>query len=282
MAPDAKSQDLLYVADFSEVTVYSYPQGKLEGALKGFDSAVGECVDKEGNVFVTNQRPARIFEYAHGQRKRIATLKVPVGRGGPGLPVGCSIDPTTGDLAVTGFSTEVKIFKNARGKPSLFNDPNFYFLQYCGYDDKGNLFIAGWRTSKGKPGFAELAKSSKKVTNITLNASIYRDAGVQWDGKHVAVFGYYPNSSTGQPVIYRFAISGDQGTQVGMTTLGSPAYLIFQFFIVGGTIIAPNWYGQTDGSYNVLFYNYPAGGPPVTTLTNSVYSPRGVVLSAAS
>ena len=31
MLPDAKSKDLLYVGDIYDVTVYSYPQGKLEG-----------------------------------------------------------------------------------------------------------------------------------------------------------------------------------------------------------------------------------------------------------
>ena len=104
MLPEAKSEDLLYVTNYSHVSVYTYPKGKLVGILNGFGSSVGECVDGKGDVFVTNtlhlgRIPAdRIVEYAHGGMKPIAELKTEhVG------PVGCAFDPTTGDLAVSGF-----------------------------------------------------------------------------------------------------------------------------------------------------------------------------------
>src|SRR5580700_9415982 len=54
MAPDAVTQDLLYVGGNSgDVTVYSYPKGKLLGTLTGFNLPAGECVDKAGDVLIT-------------------------------------------------------------------------------------------------------------------------------------------------------------------------------------------------------------------------------------
>lgn len=279
MALEAKSEDLLYVSEFSEVVVYSYPQLKRVGTLRGFDSTVGLCVDGKGDVFATNQIPARVFEFAHGGTKRIATLKIGIHQGRDDLlPVSCAVDPTTGDLAVAGFSKHINVFKNARGKPLLYTDSHFYFLQSCGYDPYGDLFIAGWKSSKAKPGFAELSKGSHKVININLDTPIYPDGGVQWDGKHVAVFAFDPPKH-GDPVIYQFAINGTEGTKVGTTRLGAPSYLISQFFIFGKNLIAPNWYGRSDQYFDVLFFNYPAGGTPYMTISKQVYKPRGVVIS---
>ena len=128
MLPEAQTQDLLYVTDYTYVKVFTYPQLKQAGTLTGFGSDVGECVDSKGDVFVTNQLPTRMYEYAHGGTKRIATLKTHVG------PVGCAIDPVTGDLAVAGFSgvppgPGVDIFKGAKGKPSFYKAPQFYDTQ---------------------------------------------------------------------------------------------------------------------------------------------------------
>jgi hypothetical protein len=102
MAPDAKKQDLLYISDVSdnEVTVYSYPSGKLEGTLTGFEVPTGLCSDKAGDVFVTDFEASEILEYAHGGTTPIATLSDP-GQ----WPSGCSVDPMTGNLAVSNDET---------------------------------------------------------------------------------------------------------------------------------------------------------------------------------
>lgn len=283
MSPQAKTQDLLYVSEYDDVGVYSYPQGKQMGVLSHFYSTVGLCLDSKGDVFATNQIPPRLYEYAHAGTKRIATLRIAIHNGKDDLlPVGCAVDPTTGNVAVTGFSKNIDIFKGGLGKPTEYTDKDFYFLQYCGYDDKGNLFIGGWKTEKGAPGFAELPRGSHTVTNIALDASIYPDGGVQWDGKHVAVFAFDPHSGTGAPVIYRFDINGNQGKTVGVVPLGSPADLVFQFFILGKTLIAPNWYGNSDQYIDVLYYNDPEGGAPTKTLTKRLLDkPRGAVVSLA-
>src|ERR1700677_4622126 len=72
MLPEAKSEDLLYVTNYSYISVYSYPQDKLVGILNGFRSSVGECVDSKGDVVITNSaKSGRIPEYAHGGTKPI-------------------------------------------------------------------------------------------------------------------------------------------------------------------------------------------------------------------
>jgi hypothetical protein len=51
--PEAKNEDLLYVANFSNVMIYSYPAGKVVGQLKGFTANASECVDAQGDDYVT-------------------------------------------------------------------------------------------------------------------------------------------------------------------------------------------------------------------------------------
>jgi hypothetical protein len=283
MLPEAKSENLLYVTNYSYISVYSYPQDKLVGILNGFRSSVGECVDKKGDIVITNSaKSGKIPEYAHGGTKPIAELTTEhVG------PVGCAFDAITGDLAVTGFGEPptVDIFKSAQGKPILYKDKNVVETQFCGYDSNGNLFVGGIRNfSSGAPELDELPKGGNKFVEIRLNAAIDGGAGIQWDGKYLAIGAYVPKGSGYTPVIYRFSISRSQGTLVSTTTLGSPAYITaLQFFILNGTLMVPNWYFvDSSEKKNVLFYKYPRGGSPTGTLTKRVTDPRGVVVSPSS
>jgi hypothetical protein len=61
MLPEAKSEDLLYVSEVGTVTVYSYPQGKLEGKLRGFFDATGECVDAKGDVYIADNGYGKVY-----------------------------------------------------------------------------------------------------------------------------------------------------------------------------------------------------------------------------
>lgn len=74
MAPDAASQDLLYVTDLQEVRVFSYPRGRYEGTLVPFEEAIGTCVDQNGNVYIADIGYNRLFEYAHGGTKRLRAI----------------------------------------------------------------------------------------------------------------------------------------------------------------------------------------------------------------
>ena len=275
MLPEAKSIDLLYIGDDRTVVVYSYPQGKLEGILRHFYIAAGECVDKKGDVYISDYGFNKIFEYAHGAKKRLRVLS------GDGGPSGCSIDPTTGNLATSsigdGSRVGVSIYAKASGYPTTYQDPDFTEYFWCGYDNKGNLFVDGQGISNAFE-FAELVKGSSTLKTITLNQSMGFPGGVLWDGKHMAVGSYYPPPS-GQPTIYQFAINGSSGTKVGTTSLGSGAQDVGQFWIQGQTLIAPDI--LAGGFGNVLFYNYPTGGNATKTITKDAKSPIGAVVSLA-
>jgi hypothetical protein len=272
MDPGATSQDLLYVSDTgtSEVYVYSYPSDKLVGTLKDFRDPGGECVDKSGNVFITNTGDDAILEFAHGGTRPIATLS------DPGyFPFGCSIDPNSGNLAVANNSASsgsgqgnVVVYTHAKGKPKGdYTDPNITQMLLCGYDDKGNLFVDGFTKDNGFA-FAELRSGGTTLTNITLNQSIASPGGVQWDGKYVAVGDQSTN------VVYQFSISGKKGTKAGSTALTGAAEVV-QFWIAGSKLIGPD----ADGA-DVGIWKYPAGGSTLKTITG-LYVPLGATLSEA-
>ncbi|MGC1379489.1 MAG: hypothetical protein WA814_00540, partial [Candidatus Baltobacteraceae bacterium] len=230
MAPDAKSGDLLYITDTvtNELYVFSYPKGTPKGAITGgLQDPAGECVDKSGDVFVANTGANNVYEYAHGGTSPIAVLN------DPGyFPVGCSIDPVTGNLAVTNFPVtsslqgNVVIYKHAKGNPKgNYTSKIMNQMLLCSYDGSGNLFVDGLTKGSGFA-FAELRKGGTALTNVTLNQSIGNAGGVEWDGTYVAVGDQTTNT------IYQFTISGKKGTVVGSTPLGG-ASEVFQFWIDG-------------------------------------------------
>jgi hypothetical protein len=269
MDASAKSGDLLYVSDTEtgDLYVFSYPKGTPKGTLTGLVDPAGECVDAVGNVFVTNTGASNVVEYAHGGTTPIATLK------DPGyFPVGCSVDPTTGNLAVTNFSTtgstqgDVVIYKHARGRPTgHFTDPNTNQMLLCGYDDKGNLFVDGL-TQGYAFSLVELRVGSTTLTPIAVNQSIGNAGAVQWDGQHLAIGDQTTNT------IYRFDIIGKKGKMVGSTALAG-AVEVFQFWIQGGKVIGPD-----AGAAAVGVWKYPGGGTATKTFTG-VYVPLGATVS---
>lgn len=137
MLREAKGEDLLYASNMSsasgppyygDVLVFAYPKGTLVGTLTGFSAYVqGVCSDASGDVFVTTETSLThgyVYEYSHGGTQSIATLS------DPGSPYGCSVDPTTGNLAVAnttssgyyGYYGYVAIFPDAEGTATTYND----------------------------------------------------------------------------------------------------------------------------------------------------------------
>jgi hypothetical protein len=269
MAPDAKKSDLLYVSDVGtdDVYVYSYPQGKLKGKLTGFVRPSGLCVDKSGNIFITDLFANRILEYGHGGTKRIATLTDPSED-----PGDCAVDPTTGNLAVTNVSTsysgpgDVLVYANARGTPKSYKDSEVVYYEFCGYDNRGNLYVDGMNSDGFA--FAELPSGAGSLEKVTLNESISYAGAVQSVGSDVAVGDYESN------LIYQFSISGVTGKEVSVTHLHKSSFAI-GFWIQGSTVVGPN-----DDSANLMFWRYPSGGSPTKTISG-LRQPWGATVSLA-
>jgi hypothetical protein len=273
MAPDAKSRDLLYVSDLytDDVDVYSYPEGKLKGVLTGFQAVHYECVDAAGDVFIANGDAKQLLEYAHGGTTPIKTYTE------PGFTHGCSVDPTTGDLAVLhdpptsgygGFS----IYRHARGKPKEYTPPNVFRVYFIGYDGKGDLFVDGSAYHLMFE-IAELAAGSQTPKAITLNQTIALPGAIAWDGKYLAVGDQV--SIYGPSKIYQFSISGSTGTLEGTTPLSNSCDVL-QFWLQGSRVITSDVCAP-----HALYFNYPAGGSSTKTISDSLHEPVGVAVSRA-
>src|SRR5580698_668462 len=274
--PGAKSGALLYVSNANNgtVSVFTYPDGSLVTTLTGFKEPYGLCSDKAGDVWIVDDETAAITEYAHGGSAPKATLTDP-----GEYPAGCSVDPTTGNLAVTNFEAanrgagSITIFKKAKGTPKRYSDSSFSRVWFCSYDDKGNLFVDGYPSNNTLYGvqLAELPHGTSAFSNISVNQTIVTAGGVQWDGKYLAIA---DENGPGNGVVYQFAINGSVATKVTSSTL-SDSQNIHQFWIdpKRNRIVVPS-----ASLSSVGYWAFPKGGNPTKTISG-LNIPEAVAIS---
>jgi hypothetical protein len=265
MLPQAKAGALLYVSNYRNgtVNVYTYPEGSQVDTLTGFAKPLGECADAAGDVFIANSADRDIVEYAHGGSEPIATLNDSVY-----YPNGCSVDPTTGNLAVSNGQSKkrdgsgsIAIYPHAQGKPKYYTGVQYY--NSCGYDDDGNLFVAGVGNSDYV--LAELPKGGTTFNNIRPRNFLAVDL-IQWDGRYLTDEVPLAHSSW----IYRLKVSGSNARAIGITKLDEAG----ASFIERPRVILA-------GSSGVDFFNYPSGKGPTKKISDSE-GPTGIVVSTAS
>ncbi len=274
ISPQSRRGDLLYVSDDgrAEIQVFSYPRLKLVGTLTGVIDPEGECTDAAGDVFVANTGSDDVSEFAHGGDTPIANYVDPYHD-----PFACSVDPTTGNLAVTEYGhlnsipDSVAIFSSPSSLPTQYFNPLFIYV-YCAYDARGNLFVDGYddrRTFK----IVELPKGSSNFEKIVLDKKFQIAGNLAWDGSHMAL-------SNGRKMIYRLLFSGTRGRTVGSTAIDRVKYHLRLFSFQGGMVIVPNvtHEGSIFGKGTPQFYDYPAGGKPTETIQN-LEGPADAVVS---
>jgi hypothetical protein len=151
------------------------------------------------------------------------------------------------------------------------------FVPYrCTYDSAGNLFMNGTAGSSYNFVLAELPKGGNSLEVITLNQTFAGGGEVPlvWDGEYITV-GILDSSNS--LTIYRFAVKGSEGTEVGTVTLN--AFIIFDYWIRGKRLVASSGFNPNGV---VGYYNYPAGGSPTQTITHrGLVTPSGVTVSLA-
>jgi hypothetical protein len=248
MLPEAKSEGLLYVATGDNVYVLSYPHGKLVGSLGIAGNNL--CSDNQGDVFIPAANGYdQIFEYAHGGDNPIQKLD------DGDIPLGCAVDPTTGNLAVTNEGSgagEVAIFPNAKEPSTWYRDPEIGTYGLCGYDDKGDLFVDG---SGSGTFLAELPDGKSTFRNYSLNRSFDVYGSVQWDGEHITL------SNPTSEQIYRLKLSRSslkvvQTTQIdGWQNNYSGHWPYVQTWVQGASFIA-----QSSTQAELGLWSYPKGG----------------------
>jgi len=284
MSTATGGRNLLYVSDEATnvVDVFTFPFGTPVGVLQQLHDPVGICSDKTGYVWVVNA-PNHVLKYAHGAQRPESTIE-------DARAVrlqACSIDPTSGNLAVTdagrpGLAGYVVIYAGAKGSPKRFRSADLSDVFFCAYDDKGNLFVDGL---DGTYAFRlmELPHGGQRLRPIKLDQSVGFPGAVAWDGKYLAL-GDRSYRGGHAPAIYQISVSKTHGTVVGTTKLsGSCDLLGFTIPKLGsgkgnpqGTrVVAPDICNNA-----VRLYRYPAGGSPTKRLDGIQY-PFSAAVSAA-
>lgn len=281
MSPDAKPNNLLYVANLSgTVSVFSWPRLKLVGELTGFQEPSSVCVDSAQDIYVVDFFAKTTYEYAHGGSVPLQSLA-----DSGGYPNACSVDKKTGDLAITneygadgGSSAgNLEIYPKGTGTPSVYTDPNIFAYWWPAYDNRGDLFFNGYNSSFSTLYTDELREGRHSLKSITVNQPIGFPGGLLWDGKYLACEDATIN------VIYQFAISGSNATVVGSTTLGGGASVL-GFWVTGRnrshpegtTVIGADTNGGNGGAVEV--WPYPGGGSSPTA-TVGTDAPAGLAVS---
>jgi hypothetical protein len=273
----------------SQLGYYSYPEpveffnyktDKQLGTLTDFRVPMGQCVDKHGDVWITDEDEESVQEYAHDGAGPLKTLDT------DGQAQGCSVDPTTGNLAVADRYSfhdgkegdgDIFVFKNASGTPTVYTNSYCNVYSSPGYDNNGNLYVAAEYEQKGTGVVCELPAGASAMRNVTVSVTIGNPGTVMWDGKYITLADlYYEGGPT--TAIYQMTEQPSSGnlTVVGTTVLqdddcGSGWTIVGQPYIVGKKNTPANKQQGTlligDNSYcedhPFDFWAYPAGGNPI-------------------
>lgn len=231
------SRQLLYASAIagSDVLVFSYPQGGLVQTLTGFVGApYFMCSDQAGDVFVPTtdfKSPGYIYEFAHGGSAPIETLIDP----GPGFAQSCSVDPTTGNLAVANGEA-VAVYPQARGTPTVY-EASDVGASDCAYDDSGDLFVDG-HTYQNK--IAEVPAGGSVFSDIVLSTAAVYTLHLQWHNKRLVMYGGYV--AHGPYQLFQIRIVGSRGIVSNPVLLyGKSKHRAGSvgFVVTGKTIVMP-------------------------------------------
>lgn len=253
--------DLLYVTSVPDLTILSYPQGKVVARISGNYGNSTICSDpNNGNVFVLN--PGNIEEYTHGGTTPIATLSYP-----PGYDYidDCAVDPTTGNLAAaTGFPGGVLIWSKAQGNPTWYGDRKFRSCLDPIYDSSGNLFVNAdnvherFRLAKLRAGNTDFSIIDyPKGSGIDF--AIFPPA-MQWDGQYLA---FQENEYSGYGnVLFQVRVNGRRSKIV------NTSHLLRQsrdrnYILHGGFLFGLYNRERNDNDYAIAVWKYPKGGKPI-------------------
>lgn len=257
---------LIYAGEKNVVETYAFPSGNARATFTVRGEVNGICSDSKGNVFIAlapkklgENATGYVEKFAHGGTTPSATLELPERQ----IPVACSSDAATGDLAVTAqngrnFTPVVAVYTGATGTPRVYTSRALGANPQVAYDGVGNLFA----TSGGNVG-VELGAGQSVLKKVVLAQTLGGAAHVQWDGKYWAIESFDTTKHNREKLferIFRVEIAGSAGKVAGESRFADwPASDPGQAWIEKDTIL-----GTPRSS--IEFWTYPAGGKPVKTI----------------
>jgi hypothetical protein len=270
----ASSKALMYVSEitYGTVNIYKYAGGNnppLQGTLTGFEFPTPGCTDNKGNVFIPDFDLETITEFAYGSSTPTQTLS------DSGFePFGCSVDPTTGDLAVANFdSGSVSIYAGASGTPAVYTVSNDPIDEYVAYDNSGDLYVAGRNTS-GVYQLNEAVSGSTTFNALNVTGgSIAFPGQIQWGGSYLLLgdqgdgFGSSVNQAT---------VSGGTATIVKNILLSGSSDVVAGYKRGDGPGGTATFAGPDYGLNAGYTYTFP-GGSQMSSFTGNG-GPYGAVI----
>jgi len=285
VSPDAAKAPRLYFASDSgdnDVYIFTMPGMALKGTLTGWSEPQGECSDQSGNIWVTNTGTSQIVKLSR-TGSTLATLSDPYG-----YPVGCAVNPTNGDLAVTDifdFSEAggIILYASGSGSGTRISNPGQYEYYFDGYDSNGNLYTDGWSYPSFTFTISVLPSGSSTLQTASISGGAPTFPGmVQWyrNGNYLAV-GDQECGGTSASCVDWYSVSGTNLTYTGVTDLSS-----YQggavTDMVQGVIAANNQKylaGGDAGGATVNRWMWDAGGSPTNYNNSTVVEPIGAAIS---
>jgi hypothetical protein len=286
ISPDiARAPRLFWATDYglAEVNIYAMPSMTLKATLTGFSGPQGECSDSGGNIYVVNTNYTEVLKYSR-TGSPLATYTDTYG-----YPVGCAVDPATGNLAVTdifGFSGagQVLVYSSPSSSPTVLTNPSQYFYYFAGYGPGSSLWVSG-RNSYGT--YMVSACGSSSCSTIPLSGgTVYFPGAVQWDNVRGTwvVFDQLCNGGN-EACSYTVSGSGVLGTQTLYNNYnGTGACDLVQGVIAanGKKYVAGGDYQYCGAASSTEDrWGYPGGGNPTNyaTFTSAYSVPIGAAIS---
>lgn len=288
VSPDAKlAPRLLFVADddTDDVYIFTMPAMALKGTITGFDEPQGMCTDASGNIWITNTETFQIFQYS-----RTGTLLKTLSDV-DGYPVGCAVNKSNGDLAVTniidasgGLPGNVVVYANASGSGTEITNPDQSEYFFPAYDRSGNLYVNGFTRSSYIYVLSECPSGSSACHSLSVSGgSLFFPGGLNWDRvNNNLVAGDQECNEEAASCQYQMTISGSTATITGSTPLSNTngtgcdvdqgALAPFSKYFAGGCIT------EGSGTTTAARWAYPVGGEPTNNNTTPEY-PIGAAIS---
>ena len=287
VSPDARrAPRILFVSDdgTNDINLYTMPGLVLKGQLTGFDEPQGMCNDASGNIWITNTGTLQIMQVSR-TGSLLKTLSDPTG-----FPVGCAVNKSNNDLAVTNIigspsgDGNLVVYANSTGTPTEYFDPSVSEYFFVTYDNLGNLFVDG----EGSSGFAllELPAGSSALSIVTISGGqVFFPGGVNWDsGNSELVIGDQECSDEATSCIYSATVSGSVATITGVTLLSDPSGKSegdADQLTIGpqGRYVAGGIISEDSFPSSVDRWSFPAGGVPTNFNDTTIVEPIGAAIS---